>query len=661
VLPRNTVTMAAFFFMLGLFAVGGSVHTVASSNDSTRRVTQTSGQVMGTVYNTNFNSIKGLKVSTISPDDKDGHFSATMVAGGAHDEAVPSARQRKSKAVRALQKLPLKGFMLDLEAVKMSPLPQGTRKQDVLDQFEIKITQAAFKHQDDLRLAAAMVTVNQGLNISYSYNLTVNFGGTSPAVPDELPRRERYPLGYFDPRKRYEKRGYPKVSAEMHWLCAQMGLSLGLGLGVLATVFKALAMIPPHLVWVVMLLSLFNKAEAVTCMSCHDGVPGCTGGAACPFFQTPLINAAILGSAAGTHTATTGTITSLIVCATILPRTISRFLTRGVLDFFKSVARRASPGAPVDLPSLTAGEVVEAVRGGRIEISEAISEILARLPSASATEGAKLNTIVSALGQLERVGPPLAGTGTAANGELWGAFTYAWTQAGRVVHFSSESMVQAGASEDEAGGSGQTERRAIKSAKILRPRNVHEFYHMLSVWQMICQAVSLANSLATGAFLEQVVHEQISKSQLTWQQAHELFLVYLEAIETAPEGSTVTIANVYASGGHDMYRERALLRAKEMFKGMSEDKDRGIFRPDVCTYIGQTSSGKPCTTFNLGKANSEHPKSVLDHTGRCKFAHKCDHFVTEQSDGTKGGICGSWKHCRVKCDNPKKCATKVDA
>ena len=114
-LPRNTVTMAAFFFMIGLFAVGGSVHTVASSNDSTRRVTQTSGQVMG-VYNTYFNFIKGLKVSSIGTDDNDGRISATMVAGGAHDEAVPSARQRKSKAVRALKKLPFKGFMLDLGA-----------------------------------------------------------------------------------------------------------------------------------------------------------------------------------------------------------------------------------------------------------------------------------------------------------------------------------------------------------------------------------------------------------------------------------------------------------------------------------------------------------------------------------------------------------------
>ena len=54
---------------------------------------------------------------------------------------------------------------------------------------------------------------------------------------------------------------------------------------------------------------------------------------------------------------------------------------------------------------------------------------------------------------------------------------------------------------------------------------------MLSVWQMICQAVALANALATGAFLEQVAHElQVAKNGMSWQQAHELFLVYLEAV-----------------------------------------------------------------------------------------------------------------------------------
>ena len=53
-----------------------------------------------------------------------------------------------------------------------------------------------------------------------------------------------------------------------------------------------------------------------------------------------------------------------------------------------------------------------------------------------------------------------------------------------------------------------------------------------------------------------VVHEQVSLFGLSWQQAHELFLVYLEAVETGTADSTLTIANVYESGGQDMYREK---------------------------------------------------------------------------------------------------------
>jgi hypothetical protein len=512
-----------------------------------------------------------------------------------------------------------------------------------------------------------------GGNTTQSYELGLWFGydsrESSMLGASQMVKRERYPLGYTDTRKIHSPKGPFGYSTMFRKLCTAVGHVLELQVGVVAflitTVMAIAQTLPPLLLLTIVFTAQIHKAEAVVCMSCHDGVSGCTGGADCPFFTTPMINSVILSSNAGTHTDGNGVVTTLLVCAAILPRAISRFLTRGVLDFFKSVARRASPGAPIALHELSAAQIVEAVRGGRVEIPEAISEILGRLPTASATDATRLNTIVSALGQLERVGAPSAGTGSAANGELWGAFTYAWTQAGRVVQFANESLVQAGGPEGEDTNPGHSERRAVKAAKILRPRSVHEFYHMLSVWQMICQGVSLANSLATGAFLEQVVHEQIAKNNLTWQQAHELFLVYLEAIETAPEGSNLSIANVYASGAHDMYRERAMLRTKEHFKGAPSgagaENNKDIFRTDACTYIGQTSSGKPCTTYNLGKPNSQHPATALDHTGRCKFAHKCDQWVTEQSDGTKGGICGSWKHARVNCTNPKKSATKVDA
>jgi hypothetical protein len=116
------------------------------------------------------------------------------------------------------------------------------------------------------------------------------------------------------------------------------------------------------------------------------------------------------------------------------------------------------------------------------------------------------------------------------------------------------------------------------------------------------------------------------------------------------------LANVYDSGGQDMYREQAITRAKDHFSKSTVDKPppgggQGIFR-------GQFNrQGRPCITFNLGK--SEHPAAHLDANGRCKFCHKCDQWVSEQPDGTKGGVCGSFKHGRANCDNPKKAASKV--
>jgi hypothetical protein len=179
---------------------------------------------------------------------------------------------------------------------------------------------------------------------------------------------------------------------------------------------------------------------------------------------------------------------------------------------------------------------------------------------------------------------------------------------------------------------------------------------MLQVWSMICHATGLANTLAIGAFTLEVVHQQISVHRMSWQQAHELFLVYLEAVETAPSTSDLTLANVYSSGAQDMYRERAAQRAKDHFKSANTTgapPGQGIFR-----FNGQhtPSASRCCITFNLGK--SEHPASSLDPSGKCKFAHKCDHWVAKQPDGTPGGRCNG-AHPRTKCTNPEKCDAPV--
>ena len=148
-----------------------------------------------------------------------------------------------------------------------------------------------------------------------------------------------------------------------------------------------------------------------------------------------------------------------------------------------------------------------------------------------------------------------------------------------------------------------------------------------------------------------VVHEQMIFHGLRWQDAHELMLIYLEVVETAPSGSSLSLSNVYDSGGQDMYRERAMMRAKSAF-GKKGDEDQDIFRGDATTWNGQftsTGNAKPCFTFNLGRKS--HPSNALFANGCCKFNHICDHFV---SDKGPNGICGSTKHGRSKCDNPNR-------
>ena len=85
-----------------------------------------------------------------------------------------------------------------------------------------------------------------------------------------------------------------------------------------------------------------------------------------------------------------------------------------------------------------------------------------------------------------------------------------------------------------------------------RPRSMQEFSGMLTRWIMICHATGLANVLALGEFVCDVVHDTMSKLGHSWQIAHELLLVYLEVIETKAD-SSLNIRSIFASGSQDTY------------------------------------------------------------------------------------------------------------
>ena len=182
-----------------------------------------------------------------------------------------------------------------------------------------------------------------------------------------------------------------------------------------------------------------------------------------------------------------------------------------------------------------------------------------------------------------------------------------------------------------------------------------EFADMLIIWMMICHATGVANVLVTGEFLRDVVFDTMLKHAHTWQVAHELFLVYLEAVETSSDAS-VNIRNIFTSGSQDTYLKRAQDSAHAEFKSHNASSEEHTNKKGESSVKWNGNYNKKATTtcfsFNL---NQSHPARSLDEKGTCKHLHACDAWV---SDKGPGGTCGG-NHPRWKCANPKKCDKPV--
>lgn len=178
---------------------------------------------------------------------------------------------------------------------------------------------------------------------------------------------------------------------------------------------------------------------------------------------------------------------------------------------------------------------------------------------------------------------------------------------------------------------------------------------MLLVWLMICQACGIGHLLIMGRFVREVVYDTMSMHGHDWQVAHELFLVYLEFLETTPD-SSINITNVYARGGMDLFMSRAVMNSQLHFRSRPSSMGGQYLQQvgDVKWNGAHNPKGKPCVCFNLERT---HSAFFLQPGGGCKFSHVCDHWVTGKG---KRGTCGG-DHPRVKCTNPSKCDKAADA
>jgi hypothetical protein len=392
------------------------------------------------------------------------------------------------------------------------------------------------------------------------------------------------------------------------------------------------------------LFSLFKGAEAVTCTSCHDQIPGCRGGARCPLFTQVAANAAVL----------VGTTAAALSLKDLLPIKFLRFLTKGFLEAAKVMANRSAPGTAVDWDSLSLVEVARAPARGLGTRADAIAVLQERVGAATeAIDVARGQALISSLQQFPTDGKSRAKD---SSGAVLGSYTFFLAEASKIVeHYGSLSVASMDLEEDDSAGGGGTSRQL--KGTIRHPKRELDFFFLLLVWCMILVSVGMETFLTVAAFLVFNVFDHMLLRKWDWRVTYFYFIILLERVETSGD-SELNISTVATRlGGLDTLREEATLRAEEHF-------GKGIFRrrhgpPEivddekkpVVAFNGKCtpSADHTCHAYNLGPAG-KHGKSHLLADGTCKFAHKCDAFV---SDKGPGGRCHG-DHPRHKCKNPAR-------
>ena len=203
-----------------------------------------------------------------------------------------------------------------------------------------------------------------------------------------------------------------------------------------------------------------------------------------------------------------------------------------------------------------------------------------------------------------------------------------------------------------------------------RPQSQEQLVCLLNHFMVVAFATGIANPLALGPFLDDIVYEPLRMGTLDWPVAFELLLIYLRMVEN--NGANWSLSTVFeSSGGIDAKRLEASTAARSLYpavffrthggkpfgdRKLGDDTATLGTKGDKTTVKGNVSdnatSNRGCVAWNLGR---DHFKKHLDTNGRCLFRHACDQFVTDKG---KGGQClGAHKRgadCDYEAD--KKCA-----
>lgn len=250
---------------------------------------------------------------------------------------------------------------------------------------------------------------------------------------------------------------------------------------------------------------LFDHVEAVTCLSCHDQIPGCPGGSRCPLFTRVAANAAAL----------VGSATAVLSLKDLLPLKLLRFLTKGFLEAAKVMANRSAPGTAVDWSTLSMVEVARAPARGLGTRADAIGVLQERVGEATeAIEVARGQALISSLQQFS--GDTKSSRSKESSGAILGCYTFFLAEASKIVeYYGSLSSASLDLEEDDsAAGVGSS--RQLKGT-IRHPKRELDFFFLLLVWAMILVSVGLETFVTVASFMVFNIFYHMLLRQWDWR------------------------------------------------------------------------------------------------------------------------------------------------
>ena len=387
------------------------------------------------------------------------------------------------------------------------------------------------------------------------------------------------------------------------------------------------------------------------CTECFGDAVGCSGVAeSCPWKVGIAANVA----------AAIGTGAALIKLDKLLPPRYLRVFPRPVLQRLGLIATKPKGGSSFDPSGKTPMQIYDAVAGGHFPQDDGMRTINSRLEDAendTKPDEVKIKQLERALTMVQKCKVKVSSSEVSE-----GTFLFVLAKLSNVTCFDSGSFdLCVEISESDEDGPSTTKRF---SASLKRPKSIEQMYALLHQFQLVVVTAGLANLLAMGPFLEDVVYDQVRTNTLDWPTAFELLIIYLRMVENDP--ISYRIGNVVSkSGAMDTRTAEAYNMARGLypaafFRGRRGEPRDVIDNKSVAGKGGEykgkikgdtSSSTKGCTAWNLG---GPHLAKFVDASGICRFKHACDQFVTDKGPG--GQCLGDHRRKDCTYDEGKKCS-----